>query len=41
VDVRRAFPLSRHEARLRCQRCGSRDIVCLFEPPASARTARA
>jgi hypothetical protein len=37
----RAFPLSRLEARLRCPRCGSRDIVCLFEPPASATAARA
>src|ERR1700674_3394489 len=32
----RAFPLSRLEARLRCPRCGSRDIVCLFEAPGSA-----
>jgi hypothetical protein len=29
----RAFPLSRLETRLRCPRCGSRDIVCLFESP--------
>jgi len=29
----RAFPLSRLESRLRCPRCGSRNVVVLFEPP--------
>ncbi len=32
----RAFPLSRLETRLRCPRCGSRDIVVLYQPPRSA-----
>ena len=32
----RAFPLSRLESRLRCQRCGSRNVVVLFQPPRSA-----
>jgi hypothetical protein len=36
----RAFPLARLDARLRCPRCGSRDVVCLFEPPASVTAAR-
>ena len=36
----RAFPLSRLDVRLRCPRCGLRDVVCLFEPPASAGAAR-
>jgi len=31
----RAFPLSRLETRLRCPRCGSRDVVVLFQPPDS------
>ena len=35
----RAFPLSRLESRLRCPRCGSREIVVMFEPPAVARSA--
>ena len=32
----RAFPLSRLESRLRCPRCGSRNVVVLFQPPRSA-----
>ncbi len=32
----RAFPLSRLESRLRCPRCGSRDVVVLYQPPCSA-----
>jgi len=32
----RAFPLSRLESRLRCPRCGSRDVVVLYQPPRSA-----
>ena len=34
----RAFPLSRLETRLRCPRCGSRDVVVLFQPPARRAT---
>jgi hypothetical protein len=30
------FPLSRLESRLRCPRCGSRNVVVLFQPPRSA-----
>lgn len=32
----RGFPLSRLESRLRCPRCGSRDVVVLYQPPRSA-----
>ncbi len=32
----RAFPLSRLESRLRCPRCGSREVVVLYLPPRSA-----
>jgi hypothetical protein len=32
----RAFPLSRLESRLRCPRCGSRQVVVLYQPPRSA-----
>lgn len=32
----RAFPLSRLESRLRCPKCGSRDVVVLFQPPTRA-----
>ncbi len=32
----RAFPLSRLESRLRCPRCGSRNVVVLYRPPSSA-----
>lgn len=32
----KAFPLSRLESRLRCPRCGSRNVVVLFQPPRSA-----
>jgi hypothetical protein len=35
----RAFPLSRLETRLRCPRCGSRNIVVLFQPPNNASVA--
>jgi hypothetical protein len=31
----RAFPLSRLESRLRCPRCGSRNVVVLYQPPAN------
>jgi hypothetical protein len=31
----RAFPLSRLESRLRCPRCGSREVVVLYQPPRS------
>jgi DNA-directed RNA polymerase subunit RPC12/RpoP len=37
----RAFPLSRLESRLRCPRCGSRNLVVLFQPPTEAALARA
>src|SRR5262249_33904492 len=30
------FPLSRHESRLMCPRCGSRHVVLLFSPPAGS-----
>ena len=29
----RDFPLSRLESRLRCPRCGSRNVVVLYHPP--------
>ena len=32
----RGFPLSRLDGRLRCPRCGSRDIVVLYQPPRNA-----
>jgi predicted RNA-binding Zn-ribbon protein involved in translation (DUF1610 family) len=32
----RAFPLSRLETRLRCPKCGNRDIAVMFDPPARA-----
>ena len=32
----RGFPLSRLESRLRCPRCGSRNVVVLYQPPSSA-----
>lgn len=35
----RDFPLSRLESRLCCPRCGSRNVVVLYEPPPSV-TAR-
>ena len=31
----RGFPLSRLESRLRCARCGSCDVVVLYQPPKS------
>jgi hypothetical protein len=31
-----AFPLSRLESRLRCPKCGSRNMVVLFQPPTRA-----
>jgi len=36
----RAFPLSRLESRLRCPRCGSRNVVVLYRPPSSSAAAR-
>lgn len=27
------FPLARLESRMKCPRCGSRQVVLLFEPP--------
>ncbi len=35
----RDFPLSRLESRLRCPRCGSRNIVVLYQPPANRAAA--
>jgi hypothetical protein len=32
----RAFPLSRLDSRLKCPRCGSREMAVLFEPPLAA-----
>jgi DNA-directed RNA polymerase subunit RPC12/RpoP len=32
----RGFPLSRLETRLRCPRCGSREVVVLYQPPSRA-----
>jgi hypothetical protein len=37
----RGFPLSRLESRLRCPRCGSRDVVLLITIPRESQTARA
>jgi DNA-directed RNA polymerase subunit RPC12/RpoP len=36
----RAFRLSRLESRLRCPRCGGRNLVVLFEPPTRALAVR-
>ncbi len=36
----RAFPLSRLESRLRCPRCGSRNVMVLYRPPSSSAAAR-
>ena len=36
----RAFPLSRLESRLRCPRCGSRNIVVMFQPPTNTAVAK-
>jgi predicted RNA-binding Zn-ribbon protein involved in translation (DUF1610 family) len=36
----RAFPLSRLESRLRCPKCGSRNVVVLYEPPANTAARR-
>jgi Zn finger protein HypA/HybF involved in hydrogenase expression len=32
----RDFPLSRLASRLKCPRCGSRNVVVLYQPPANA-----
>jgi hypothetical protein len=37
----RAFPLSRLESRLRCPKCGSRNVVILFQPPSNVELAKA
>jgi hypothetical protein len=37
----RAFPLSRRETRLRCPRCGSRDVVLLITIPSETQAVRA
>jgi hypothetical protein len=36
----RAFPLSRLESRVRCPRCGSRDVTLLFTVPPVLQQAR-
>jgi hypothetical protein len=36
----RAFPLSRLESRLRCLRCGGRNLVVLYQPPVSTIAVR-
>jgi hypothetical protein len=36
----RAFPLSRLESRLRCPGCGGRNLVVLYQPPASTIAVR-
>jgi DNA-directed RNA polymerase subunit RPC12/RpoP len=36
----RAFPLSQLHSRLRCPRCGSRNIAVMFEPPANTAIRR-
>jgi len=35
----RAFPLGRLESRLRCPRCGSREVTVLFIPPTTKQIA--
>ena len=35
------FPLSRLAQRLMCPRCGTREVLAVFEPPARADAARA
>lgn len=37
----RSFPLSRLESRLRCPRCGSRDVVLLITIPSETQAIRA
>ena len=37
----KSFPLSRLESRLRCPKCGSRDVVLLIAIPRETQTARA
>jgi hypothetical protein len=37
----RAFPLSLLASRLRCPRCGSRDVALLFKVPAEPQSAKA
>ena len=36
----RAFPLSSLESRLRCPKCGSRNVVVLFQPPTNVAVAK-
>ena len=36
----RGFPLSRLESRLRCPRCGSRDVQLIFTVPTNVQAAR-
>ena len=36
----RAFPLSRLESRLRCPKCGSRNVVVLYQPPVNTAARR-
>lgn len=36
----RNFPLAQLASRLRCPRCGSREVAVYFEPPASAERQR-
>jgi hypothetical protein len=35
----RAFPLARLAERLRCPRCGSRQVVVVFDPPSGRAVA--
>ena len=35
----RAFPLSQLESRLRCPRCGNREMAVMFEPPTQRASA--
>jgi len=35
----RAFPLALLRERLRCPRCGSREIAVVFDPPSATRRA--
>ncbi len=37
----RPFPISKLDSRLKCPRCGSRQVVIAFEPPAADLRARA
>jgi hypothetical protein len=40
VDARRAFPLDQLGSRLKCPRCGSRQVTVVFDVPNQPKAAR-